>query len=752
MLRIGHAVWLSRSVRTSVSKNQTPSALLNRISNENFLSSLRKSASVSFSSAIDETNNNEDVDKNNGNNSNNKNNNQLRHMLNKQDHAKKGARRQNNHDHNERKQRNRFKHNNKNKTNEVASFGERVRQIRQQNKNSDDNSLQSNPSRRQRQRNNKSNGKTKQNDTSNSLDKSNVDDDKDSSIESLRAVFLKSVELDRERREKEMERQRFNSQNKSLQSSRNNSRDSILFKTLAGDRKRRTQQSSNDDNNSRRDNNFSWRENENNSSRQNWRSRNSENNAANGSNDFSSAPLSPREQYLAYQQTRQDFFETRIEEERKPQHRHRSRQKRKNDSQEQRQIILSNHVKEIDLRTLAGILRVKIEDITKTLIALGELDASVLETPPKADFVDKRGKTKPKKKVKESLVSVGDRKIDITMAELVSMELGFDVTITDDKNAAVTEAGNAALIGRRNIDISEYSDEDEITEKSDAKKNLFTPRAPVVSIMGHVDHGKTTLMDALRRRSNLDSSNQQGKKNKKNNGNKLKNGQASSKANGGDVAGTEAGGITQVISAFEVPIKGMEVESSFAARNSVTFLDTPGHAAFKSMRQSGSNATDIIVLVVAADDGVSAQTVEIIDMYKRIEKESGGNISLLVAMTKIDKNGVNIDESIRRIENQLMEHNIYSNDVQLVPVSGLTGEGLDDLVEALVLQAQVMDLRADLEARGEGVVMDSKIEKGMGVVIDCVVRWGKLERGDVIVSGTHMGKVKILTDGELNQS
>jgi len=590
---------------------------------------------------------------------------------------------------------------------------------RQQN---NDNQNQKNQMQRNRNQKNRNKNRNKNNNNSRTPA---TTADSNSSIESLRAVFLKSVEFDRERRD-QGRNGAGPQQNNQRQRSSENQRESILFKTLARDRNRRAQNSPAD---RQKDNN---RNNNRSSQASSWRS---------PSNAQSATHLSPKEQFLQYQQNRKDFFDTKIDQDQKLRNERKvkkyNRKKRK--TRQQKKIILSNDPPQIDLRSLAGILRVKIERITKTLISLGELDASVLEAKIQEDFIDKRGNRKPKKKSKESLVSVGDRIIDIDMAELVAMELGFHVTRSDSGVSSMLEVEDAAMIGRRDLseDASDSEDEDFDNEID------YEPRAPVVSIMGHVDHGKTTLMDALRRRSNLNSPQQQKSQKSKKKSQKMKNGQNSIQNNGGDVAGTEAGGITQVISAFEVPIEDVE---SAGGRNSVTFLDTPGHAAFKSMRQSGSNATDIIVLVVAADDGVSAQTVEIIDMYKKIEEESGGNISLLVAMTKIDKEGISIEESTMKIENQLMEHNIYSNDVQLVPVSGITGEGLGDLVEALVLQAQVMDLKADLKARGEGVVMDAKMEKGLGVVIDCVVRWGKLEKGDTIVSGNHMGKVKILKD------
>ncbi len=258
-------------------------------------------------------------------------------------------------------------------------------------------------------------------------------------------------------------------------------------------------------------------------------------------------------------------------------------------------------------------------------------------------------------------------------------------------------------------------------------------------------------MDALRRKNSPMFDGVDGKKKKKK---KAKNkSDEGGKKISDDVAGTEAGGITQVISAFQVTL--VDQDSSNGA---VTFLDTPGHAAFRAMRESGSHAADVIVLVVAADDGVSKQTIEIIDFYKSIYQESAG-ISLVVAMTKIDKPGINVDESRYRIENELMEQGIVTESfastgagefgpaVQLVPVSGLTGDGLDDLVDALVLQSEVMELRADQDAQAEGIVLDARIEKGIGVVADCIIRWGSLECGDVVLSGVHTGKVRALKNG-----
>lgn len=188
------------------------------------------------------------------------------------------------------------------------------------------------------------------------------------------------------------------------------------------------------------------------------------------------------------------------------------------------------------------------------------------------------------------------------------------------------------------------------------------------------------------------------------------------------------------------------------------------------MRQSGSDAADIIVLVIAADDGVSAQTIEILNMYKSIVRETGENgISLVIALNKIDKSGIDVEESMYRISSQLMEHGIvteanqpddpsalegfeiYGPPVQVTPVSGLTGKGLTDLIETLAVQSEIMDLRADTASSVEGVVLDAKIEKGLGVVVDTIIRWGTVKKGDILVSGSSFGKVRILKDASGKQ-
>lgn len=316
-----------------------------------------------------------------------------------------------------------------------------------------------------------------------------------------------------------------------------------------------------------------------------------------------------------------------------------------------------------------------------------------------------------------------ETRLDVDTLEILATE--FDIKTIREEDEIMMDNEELLMHQRRT--------DDDLT---------FPPRPPVVCIMGHVDHGKTTLMDALRRRS----MGQQNPKVKKAKDKQKKKGAGAST----DVAGTEAGGITQVISAFQVDVEGQD--------NKVTFLDTPGHAAFKSMRQSGSHAADVIVLVVAADDGVSEQTIEILDFYKSIVTGSNGGISMMVALNKIDKPGIDLEEAKRRVENQLLEQGIlcegmsgeseFGPPVQVVPTSGLTGQGLDELIEGLVLQSEVMDLRADHDAHAEGIVMDARMEKGLGVVADCIIRWGSIKKGDVIVSGTQASRVRMLKDGK----
>lgn len=224
------------------------------------------------------------------------------------------------------------------------------------------------------------------------------------------------------------------------------------------------------------------------------------------------------------------------------------------------------------------------------------------------------------------------------------------------------------------------------------------PRPPIITVLGHVDHGKTTLLDAIR---------------------------------GSAVVKSEAGGITQSIGAYQVQRNGQ----------TLTFIDTPGHQAFTAMRASGAQVTDIAVLVVAADDGVMPQTVEAIDHAR------AAGVPIVVAINKIDSPGADLD----RLKGQLAEHNVivedYGGDVVAVPVSALKGEGIDDLLEALVLVADVAELKANPNRPGLGVVIEAHMDRARGPIASVLVRSGSVRLGDNVVAGVERGRIRAMTDG-----
>ena len=238
-------------------------------------------------------------------------------------------------------------------------------------------------------------------------------------------------------------------------------------------------------------------------------------------------------------------------------------------------------------------------------------------------------------------------------------------------------------------------DEDLLADEQPTGEEV--PRAPVVTIMGHVDHGKTSLLDYVRHTK---------------------------------VAAGEAGGITQHIGAYNVKTD----------KGSITFLDTPGHAAFTAMRARGAQATDIVILVVAADDGVKPQTIE------AIEHANAAKVPIVVALNKIDKENADIE----RVRNELSQHEIISEEWGgehlFVNVSAQTGEGIDALLDAIVLQAEIMDLKAVAEGPARGIVIESSLEKGRGAVATLLVQAGTLKQGDMIIAGEEYGRIRNMFD------
>ena len=269
------------------------------------------------------------------------------------------------------------------------------------------------------------------------------------------------------------------------------------------------------------------------------------------------------------------------------------------------------------------------------------------------------------------MVSINQR-LDASTIELVAEEFGYEVEFVD-ADEAIEE-----------IELEEDDPED------------LQPRAPIITVMGHVDHGKTSLLDYIRKEQ---------------------------------VAEGEAGGITQHVGAYELKMED--------GRN-ITFLDTPGHEAFTAMRSRGAQATDIVILVVAADDAVMPQTIEAINHSK------AAGVSIIVAINKMDKPGADPD----KIKQQLAEHDViveeYGGKNQAAEVSAKTGEGISDLLDKVLIESELMELKANPDRRADGVVLEARVDKGKGIVSNILVQNGTLEVGDSFVAGPCFGRVRAM--------
>ncbi|MBO6528180.1 translation initiation factor IF-2 [Erythrobacter sp.] len=293
---------------------------------------------------------------------------------------------------------------------------------------------------------------------------------------------------------------------------------------------------------------------------------------------------------------------------------------------------------------------------------------------------------------------MGEKGADL-VKELFNLDMMVTVNQTIDQDTAellVDQFGhNIQKVSEADVDIAAEEDVD--------PEETLKPRPPVVTIMGHVDHGKTSLLDALR---------------------------------GANVVKGEAGGITQHIGSYQVKTKGGDA---------ITFLDTPGHAAFTEMRQRGANVTDIVVLVVAADDGIMPQTIEAINHTK------AAGVPMIVAINKMDKPEANPDN----VRNRLLEHEVIvekmSGDVQDVEISAKTKAGLDELLEKIALQAELLELKANPDRMAEATVIEAQLDKGRGPVATVLITRGTLERGNTFVVGTESGRVRAIVNDQGKQ-
>jgi translation initiation factor IF-2 len=334
-----------------------------------------------------------------------------------------------------------------------------------------------------------------------------------------------------------------------------------------------------------------------------------------------------------------------------------------------RSLASIKRAKEKEKRKLTQVKQEKIyrEVVIPETINVGELSNRMAERV--ADVI--------KELMKLGIIASSSQSIDADTAELIATTFGHSV-----KRVQESDVENILII-----------------EQDDPKD--LQPRAPVVTVMGHVDHGKTSLLDALRAT---------------------------------DVLSGEAGGITQHIGAYRVTLSD---------NRKITFIDTPGHEAFTQMRTRGTKITDIVVLVVAADDGVKAQTIEAISHAK------AANVPIIVAINKADKPDVNLE----RIKNELLNYDViaedFGGDVMVVPVSALQKINLDKLEEAILLLSDMLELKANSKGSAAGVVVEARIDKGKGVIVTVLVQRGSLKIGDIVVAGSVYGKVKRMNNDKL---
>jgi len=302
--------------------------------------------------------------------------------------------------------------------------------------------------------------------------------------------------------------------------------------------------------------------------------------------------------------------------------------------------------------------------------------------------------TLPEEIIVSDLASALKVKTGEVVKSLMMMGIMATVNQVVDFDTAYLVADSLGIEATKQVVVSI---EEKLFDEAEDTEDMLKPRAPVVCVMGHVDHGKTSLLDAIRHTH---------------------------------VTAGEAGGITQHIGAYRVKVKGQDI----------TFLDTPGHEAFTAMRARGAQSTDIAILVVAADDGIMPQTIEAINHAK------AAGIDIIVAINKMDKPTANPDQVKQELTQYDLVPEEWGGDVICVPVSALTGMGIDDLLENVLLVAEVKELKANPNRRAKGLVIEAKLDKGRGPVATVLVQNGTLHDGDIVIAGTAVGRVRAMTD------
>jgi len=318
------------------------------------------------------------------------------------------------------------------------------------------------------------------------------------------------------------------------------------------------------------------------------------------------------------------------------------------------------------------------------------------------DEGNSKKKTNKIKIQEKILVTLLASKLKVKINEVIKKASALGLTVTFKDEIDSDEATIIASEFNYDVEVDSYNEKSVLNEGVIRRDSDIKVRPPIITVMGHVDHGKTSLLDYIRKSK---------------------------------VADKEYGGITQSIGAYSVDFNGRDL----------VFIDTPGHSAFSSMRSRGASLTDIVILVVAADDGVMPQTIEAINHAK------SANVPIIVAINKIDKPDSNIDV----VKTKLSEHGLspedWGGDTTFVGVSALNGDGIDELLELISLQAEVMELKANSEILSSGYVLESFLDKGRGVVATIIPKEGKIQRGDTILCGTSSGKVRALINDKGEQ-